>query len=595
MNRAKTIWCLVVGLALAGGAAVWFRTGPPRSDDPVASGPPWFADVTAKLGIDFVHDAGSGGKHFTPEAIGSGVALFDFDNDGRLDLYFLTNGGPKSSSTNKLYQQRADGTFADVSAGSGLDIPGHNMGVAVADVNNDGWRDVLVTQYTGVRLFLNQDGKRFLDVTGAARLANPAWGASAAFLDYDRDGWLDLVLVNYVDYDPTWPCTTRSGVPDYCPPSAFPGRVSKLFRNLGAVVAQDSVPVQTGEERNAAGQERNPVPRKGGARFEDVTVPAGLGTTPGPGLGVVCADFDGDGWPDIFVANDGKPNRLWINQKNGTFVDEAVSRGVSVNIMGKIEAGMGVALGDADGDGLFDLFVTHLTEETNTLWRQHPRGLFTDLTARRKVAATRWRGTGFGAVFADFDHDGALDIAIANGRVSKPTASARPELGPHWGWYAERNQVLANDGAGSFRDFSDANPDLCGTPNVARGLAMGDIDNDGALDLVVTTIAGPAKVYRNIAEPRGRWLTIRVVDTKGNRDALGAEVRIHAGERRWLRLVQPACSYLSSSDDRVHLGLGNATNVQRIEVTWPDGGREVFAGGDVDRHLVLRRGDGEPD
>jgi hypothetical protein len=542
----------------------------PETPDPESLRAPWFADVTDEVGLDFIHDAGPLGSFFMPQALGSGVALFDFDGDGLLDIYLLQNGGP-NGKTNRLYRQLPGGRFQDVSHGSGLDFAGHNMGVAIGDVNNDGFPDVLVTQYGGIRLLLNNgDGKSFTDVTKEAGLNNPAWGMSAAFLDYDRDGWLDLVVVNYVDYDPTWPCTSRSGVRDYCPPSIFPGRMAKLFRNLGG----------------------GPPDKQARVRFEEVTVAAGLAKLPGPGLGVCCADFDGDGWPDIFVANDGKPNRLWINQRNGTFAEEALRRGVAYNEMGTAEAGMGVALGDVDGDGLFDIFVTHLTEETNTLWRQGPRGLFRDRTRAAGVAAHGARATGFGVVLQDFDHDGALDLAVVNGRIARAAKSAAPALGPHWGFYAERNLLLANDGKGGFHNISKSNQGFCGTPNVARGLAWGDLDADGAVDLLVTTAGGPARLYRNVAPERGHWLLVRAIDPALKRDALGTEVRVKAGERRWVRQISPAGSYLCSSDMRAHFGLGAADRFDAIEIQWPDGSAECFPGGPANRSVLLQKGKG---
>jgi enediyne biosynthesis protein E4 len=563
-------WSL--GPLLLAGALACQRPHPdPPGEEP--AGPPWFADVTGQAGLHFVHDAGPVGRYFLPQAMGSGAALFDFDNDGRLDIYLLQNGGPDSGSTNRLFHQLPDGTFQDVSAGSGLDVAGFNMGVAVGDVNNDGFPDVLVTRYGGIKLFLNNGNGTFTDVTKEAGLDNPAWGTSAAFFDYDRDGWLDLVVVNYLDYDPTWPCTTASGRPDYCAPRAFGGRVSRLFHNLG---------------KTAGAQ---------GVRFEDVTEASGLGRLAGPGLGVVCADFDGDGWPDLFIANDGQPNRLWINRHDGTFREEAVQRGVAFNALGQAEAGMGVALGDVDGDGLFDLFVTHLTEETNTLWRQGPRGLFHDRTAGAGLAVSRGRGTGFGTVLADFDQDGALDVAVVNGRVSragKREPGASGGLDSFWRDYAERNHLFADDGMGHFRDISAANPALCGTANVARGLAWGDLDGDGAPDLLVTTVAGPARLYRNVAPQRGHWLLVRSRDPALQRDAYGAEVRVRAGDRRWVRWINPGGSYLCSSDPRAHFGLGSVGHVEGIEVLWPDGTTETFPGCSADQKLVLLKGAGLP-
>ena len=416
---------------------------PPLTQRPSSRRPssaPWFADITEQVGLNFVHDAGPLGKYFMPESVGSGAALFDFDNDGRLDIYLLQNGGPHSASKNRLFHQEADGRFTDVSAGSGLDVAGYGMGVAVGDVNNDGWPDVLVTEYGRIRLFLNNGNGTFTDVTKQAGLDNPFWGTSASFVDYDRDGWLDLVVVNYVDYIEARPCAEPAGQREYCGPSSFPARVTKLYRNrCGDWVRQVRV------------------------RFRGRDREIGLGRLPGPGLGVFCADFNGDGWPDIFVANDGQANHLWINQHDGTFKDEAVARGIAFNAMGKAEANMGIAIGDVDGDGLFDLFVTHLTEETNTLWKQGPRGIFQDRTVGLGLASPRWRGTGFGTVLADFDQDGASDLALVNGRVKRPVGSPAPPPAPtkprsSGRSYAERNQLFANDGTGKFRDISLGQP-----------------------------------------------------------------------------------------------------------------------------------------
>jgi enediyne biosynthesis protein E4 len=541
--------------------------------------PPWFEDVTEKVGLDFVHDAGpvDEARHFMPQIVGSGAAVFDFDGDGLLDIYLLNNGGPRGKP-NCLFRQLPDGKFKDVSLGSGLDIAGYNMGVAIGDVNNDGHPDVLVTQYGGVKLFLNNGNGTFTDVTREAGLDNPLWATSAAFLDYDRDGWLDLVVVNYVDYDPSWPCAGLGGQPDYCPPNQFPGTVSKLFHNRGP---------------NSAGGGRGSVPGRRVPRFEDVTLSSGLGRVPGPGLGVACADFDGDGWPDILVANDGAPNRLWINQKNGTFVDEAVVRGIAYNGPGQAQANMGIALGDVDGDGVFDVFMTHLTEETNTLWRQGPRGLFRDGTPAAGLASPRWRGTGWGAVLADFDHDGALDLALVNGRVARGKATASL-LGAHWSRYAERNQLFANNGSGQFTDISMENEPFCGPAGVYRGLVAADIDGDGALDLLVTAVAGPARLYRNVAPQRGHWLMVRAIDPALRRDAYGAEITVRAGSRRWVSGISPNQGYLCSHDCRAHFGLGSAARLDAIEVLWPDGTRELFAGRPADQVVQLLRGQGKP-
>ncbi len=324
-----------------------------------------------------------------------------------------------------------------------------------------------------------------------------------------------------------------------------------------------------------------------------MTVASGLDFVPGPGLGVACADFDGDGWPDIFVANDAQPNRLWINQHNGKFKEEAVKRGVAYNAMGSAQAGMGVAVGDVNDDGLCDLFVTHLTEETNALWVQGPPGLFRDRTAASGLAATADRGTGFGTVLADFDQDGVLDLAVVNGRVYAADRSQNPALGPFWGLYAERSRLWAGTGDGRFRDISESNSPFCATPAVARGVACGDVDGDGALDLLVTTVGGPARLYHNTVPHCGHWLLVQALDPALRRDAYGAEITVRAGGRRWKRWLNPGSGYLCSNDPRAHFGLGAADRIDAIDVVWPDGVRERFPGRAADQKVVLRKGEGE--
>jgi hypothetical protein len=537
--------------------------------------PQLFADVTKKIGVDFVHEPGEyRDAHFMPRMVGSGAAALDYDGDDRLDLFLIQNGGEKSSTTCRLFHQETDGTFKDVSKGSGLDVKAMGMGVAVGDANNDGRVDLVLTEYGRTRLFLNRSNSAepvFEDVTEAAGIENVFWGTSCAFFDYDRDGWLDLIVVNYVNYDPGRWCAPDNGRRDFCGPDNFPGRIAKLFRNQGA----------SSNDRDSA-------------RFEDVTSASGLAQHPGPGLGVFCADFNGDRWPDIFIANDGKPNHLWINQQDGTFTEEGLQSGVATNAMGKAEANMGIAIGDIDGNGLFDLLVTHLTTETHTLWAQGPRGLFQDKTVATGVTTT-WRGTGFGAVMADFDNDGAVDLSMVNGRVLRGETPKvlLPGMDSFWAPYSERNQLLLNDGRGRLRDVSEANPAISGEAAVSRGLLCADFDSDGGLDLVVTRVAAPAAIYHNVAQNRGHWLLVRAIEPALHREAYGAEIYLTAGKTKQQQWCNPAYSYLCSNDPRAHFGLGSAMHYDSLTVVWADGVEESFEGGAADRVVVLKRGEGK--
>jgi hypothetical protein len=432
------------------------------------------------------------------------------------------------------------------------------------------------TEYGRIRLFVNKGEGKFADVSRPSGLESLLWGTSASFLDFDRDGWLDLVVVNYVAYDPTRPCYGRTGARDFCSPNEFAGTPTRLYRNVAGDAAADKA-------ANAAARE---------PRFDDVTEKCGLGAVLSPGLGVVCADFNHDGWDDIFVANDQQPNRLWINRQNGTFEDQALLLGVALNGLGRAGASMGTAWGDVDGDGLDDLFVTKLDVETHTLWRQGPAGLFKDGTIDAGLAGAR-RSTGFGTVLADFDLDGDLDLAYVNGRVLALDPAANEELPPFWRPYAEPHALLANEGPGKFVSVAADNQDFCGTAEVGRSLCAGDIDNDGDVDLLATTTAGPARLFRNVAERKGHWLLIRVIDPALARDAYGALVTVSAGKRSWQRLINPGTSYQCSHDPRAHFGLGETHEVDQIRVRWPGGGEEVFAGDGVDRALTLKKGAGK--
>lgn len=531
----------------------------------------WFENITERSGLGFVHVTGT--DYFMPDQVASGVVVFDYDRDGRLDLYFVQAAGTNSALANALYHQEADGRFRDVSAGSGADLRGHGTGAIAGDLNNDGLPELVVTEYGGTRVLWNQGQGRFVELARSAGVDNPRWAAPASLLDYDRDGWLDLVVGNYVDYDPTQECHDVQGRRDFCAPAAYAPTVTRLWRNV------------TGE----AG---------GSPRFEEVTEGSGLSKVPGVALGLVCADLDGDGWVDIFCADDGRPNRLFVNRRDGTFVEEAVARGLALNAMGRTAANMGVAYVDVDHDGLGDLFVTHLSDEFHSLFRQDRRGLFVDVVARAGLMEQGWRGTGFGAVMADFDADGATDLAMVNGLVRRLVPGQTPVMAGVSGWwavYAQRPQLFAGEGGGKFREVTAVNPAFCGKAMVGRSLALGDLDGDGAPDLVVGNTAGPAQIYRNIAPRRGHWLTLELTDPAlGGREAIGAEAVVvgEGGVVRWWAVLQPATSYLVSHEPRLHFGLGSVSQVKGIEVSWPDGVKEWFAGGGVDRVLSLRKGEG---
>ncbi len=561
-NDRRRSMILIVSLGLITSSILGCSAGSLPPTDLPSADREMFEDATDRLGVRFTHDCGNPADYSMVRLMGSGCAIFDANGDGRPDILLLQNAGPSSTAKNQLYLQGEDGRFANASDGSGLDIAGHNMGVAIGDIDGDDRPDVLLTQYLGARLFRNLGGGKFLDVTATSGIANPFWGTSASFVDYDRDGRLDVVILNYLAYDPKVECQDTAGKRDFCGPTHFPkvGPPAQLFRNLG------------------------PGP-DGAIRFSNTTMSSGIGRVSGPGLGVYCADLTGDGWPDIFVANDGRANYLWVNQTDGTFREEAVARGLAFTGDGKTAANMGVAVGDVDGDGLNDLFVTHLTTEMNTLWKQGPAGRFTDRTLAAAAVATRWRGTGFGTVIADFDADGWPDLALVNGRVIRGQDMAA-NLPDFWKPYGERNQLLRNV-AGKFVDVSSANPAFCAVPNVARGLAVGDLNGDGFPDLVVNSIGGPAKVYLN-RPTAAHWLAV-VPRLSDGRLAHGAEVRLHAGGRVRLRVLQPSESYLSSNNPEIVFGLNDLARYEEIEVRWPDGSRSTHPAGEANRRMVIHQ------
>jgi hypothetical protein len=548
------------------------RGEPPAADQlPPAPTRPLFEDATEAWNVSFTYDAGAGGELLFPEMMGGGVAVFDADGDGDLDLYFVSGSAQHGQvpspedSVNRLFLQGDDGRFADTTDSSGLGDPGYGTGVAVGDVDNDGHEDVFVANVGPDRLYRGLGDGRFQDVTQAAGIPAPRgaadeWSSSAAFCDIDRDGYLDLYVVRYVIWDRGLECTDRAGRREYCGPDNFEDSTDLLLHN------------------------------QGDGTFRDISAAAGIDVVTGAGLGIVCEDVDDDGWVDIYVANDGDPNQLWINQRDGTFIDDALIMGTSVNAAGLDEAGMGVVAADFDNDTDVDLFLTHLREETNTFYRNLGPGLgFEDQTARVGLATSSVPYTGFGTAPFDIDLDGDLDLVIVNGRVLRgdPLTSSLPEP---WNLYAEPNLVYANDD-GSFRLLTEGVRALTDPIEVSRGMAVGDLDADGDLDLAVSSIESPARLYRT-EPPPGHWLLVDAFDPRLNRRALGARVTVSSGDRRQRRTVQSAMSYLSSSDPRAHFGFGASDQPVSILVRWPDGLEETFGDVAVDQAIVLRRGEG---
>jgi len=532
--------------------------------------PAWFTDVAAAYGLADLADRAESSDYFMPESIAAGCALFDYDQDGDLDIY-LVNGYRRpdgsldpSMGANRLYRQTADGRFVDVTAESGTGDPGYGMGVAVGDMDNDGDLDIYVSNYGADKLYRNDGGGVFTDVTRQSGLEGSSWSASAGFFDYDNDGLLDLFVTHYVVYDSRIhdSVTDDVGLPEYRGPETLAGVPDTLYHNLG------------------------------GGVFEDVSSQAGIADKPGKGLGLAFTDLNGDGRPDIYVANDREANFAWIQQADGTFVDEALRMGLAFNVYGRPEASMGIALGDCDGDQDLDLLVTHFVQESHTLYRRTGPAFYEDVSSSSGLGAATVDYTGWGAAFSDLDHDGDLDLLTVSGRVLRTLTLPGADVGEHWNPYAEPNQVFANDGAGHFSEVGDEYGTFCSELGVARGLVAGDVDGDGDLDFLVTGGDGAVKLYRNDVPKRGHWLTIRARDPELRRDAVGARVLVRAGGRRLVREVTHTASYLCSMDASVHFGLGDAARVDEVRVRWPDGVLEAFGPFPVDQPVELVKGTG---
>ena len=539
-----------------------------------------FKEVAEQVGLKFQHYNGMTGKFYLPEITGSGAALFDFDNDGDLDVYLVQGNvlepGTKASSTlfpwrgreppqGKLFRNdltvgkdgRPTLKFTDITQQSGIVANGYGMGAATGDINNDGLTDLYLSNLGANQIYINRGDGRFADVTRESGTDDPRWSTSASFFDYDRDGWLDLMLVNYADFSVTNSpnCFAATTARDYCTPRVFRAPGNRLLRNKGKGV------------------------------FEDVTVKAGVDKEFGHGLGVVAADFNGDDWIDIYVANDGDHNQLWINQKNGTFTNEALLAGAAINRNGQAEASMGVDAGDFDGNGTEDIFTTHLIDETNTLYVNLGQTLFEDRTRESGLGMPGRRFTGFGTFFFDYDNDGWLDLFVTNGAVQLlPELVRKKDPFP----LGQPDQLFRNTGKGTFVEVTDPAGPGFQLLEVGRGAASGDVDNDGDTDVLVTNNNGPARLYLNEVGNRNHWLGLRLVGNTG-RDMIGAKVEIVISKDRVLRRrVRTDGSYLSANDPRVLAGLGAFDRVQSVRVRWPDGTTEEFKDVVIDKYNTLK-------
>lgn len=542
-------------------------------------GPELFVDATEATGIDFVHFNGAGGDYTLAEITGSGGALFDFDNDGDLDVYLIQGRMLKAGQSppakvrlgNRLYRNDSlpgQGVqFTDVTRGSGAEISAYGMGVATGDFDKDGWIDLYVTNLGSNNLLRNNGDGSFTDVTNHAGCDDSRWSTSASFVDMDGDGWLDLFVANYVDFsaDVRRECFSNSSARDYCGPDSYDPVSDRLLRN------------------------------RGDGTFEDVTTKAGMDQDKRAGLGVVAADFNGDGWTDIYVANDGDANHLWINDKgSGRFKDAALLAGVAVNRLGTPEASMGVDAADVDGDGDMDLFMTHLERESNTFYLNLGDAVFDDRTVEMGLHAPSLTYTSFGTRFFDFDNDGWLDLMVLNGAVRIIEALAR--RGDPYPLH-QRNQLFRNNGDGSFIEISNQVGPAFDASLVSRGAAFGDIDNDGDTDVLICNNNGPARLLLNQCETNdnNNWIGIRAVDQDGRNDVLQARIEVvdSEGNSIWRRIHTDG-SFCSASDPRVIVGLGDRTEAD-VVVHWPHGEAERWQCLPTGRYTTLRKGHSQND
>jgi hypothetical protein len=504
-------------------------------------------DVTSHAGLHFLHNSGAYGGKLLPETLGSGCAFLDYDSDGWQDILLINGmdwpGHKRQRSTLRLYRNNHNGTFTDVTRAAGLDIEMYGMGVAVGDYNNDGFPDILVTCVGQNRLFKNTGKGRFVDVTKASGLGGrEAMSTSALWFDFDRDGLLDLFVCNYVKWSPEHDvfCSLDGKHKSYCTPEAYRGETCWLFHN------------------------------RGNGTFEDVTAGSGIFDSSSKSLGVAMLDYDRDGWPDLIVANDTQPNKLYRNNRNGTFKDVAVEAGLAFSGEGKARAGMGVDAADFDNSGAMSVAITNFDDEMIGLYRLS-NGNYSDVATQSGVGMASKDKLGFGCAFLDASLEGALDLVVANGHIDETVRNIRGNVG-----YAQSPELFLNGGNGRFRDVAAEVGSAFSQPKVGRGLAYGDFDRDGDLDLLMTTNNGPAYLYRNDQLGGNKSIRIKLVGAKSNVDAIGASVEIVAGDSHQSRSVKGGSSYLSQSELPVTFGLGKRDRIDRLVIHWPSGLAEEY-------------------
>ncbi|HEY6120682.1 MAG TPA: CRTAC1 family protein [Pyrinomonadaceae bacterium] len=541
MNRRS----FLLGLGGVAGAAIFSQQL--FAADPLSPGFQ-LVDVTSSSKIQFGHNSGAFGGKLLPETLGSGCAFLDYDADGWQDILLISGmdwpGHKKERSTLRLYRNNRDGTFSDVTHKAGLDVEMYGMGVAVGDYNNDGFPDILVTCVGQNRLFKNTGKGTFFDVTRKSGLeGRQALSTSALWFDYDRDGLLDLFVCNYVKWSPEHDvfCSLDGKHKSYCTPEAYRGETCWLFHN------------------------------RGDGTFEDVTAGSGVFDSSSKSLGVALLDHDQDGWPDLLVTNDTQPNKLYRNNRNGTFKEIAVETGIAFSSEGKARAGMGVDVGDFENTGRAGVAITNFDNEMIGLYRALSNGSYEDIATQVGVGLPSKTTLGFGCLLADLNLDGSLDLIAANGHIDDTVRNIRGNVG-----YAQAPQVFLNNGQGRFSDVSTQLGQGFRQPKVARGLACGDFDRDGDIDLLVTTNSGPAYLYRNDQLTKNRSIRFKLQGTQSNRDAIAANVRVEAGGITQMHMVKSGSSYLSQSELPVTFGLAKREKVDRVVIQWPNGRTEEY-------------------